>query len=328
MTPAFSITPTPVERARWVSESVGREVYVKREGATHALYGGNKARKLATLLADARAREATDLVSVGAAGSHHLLATAVHGRAAGFEVTAVVVPGPDSPEARDSLRATAAQGCRLLPVSGEWAAVPRLLGVLWALKRRGRRPYFLPPGGSSVVGALGYVAAVQELALQHARGELPEWPEAMVCVLGSGGMLAGLAAGVHLVGRPCRVVGVAVWSAWAAHRGALAWMARRTLTRAAGASAPCSLEVERGQLGAGYGQPTEAALEARSLFARDGVALDLTYTAKAAAGLLALARAPSGPRRLLFWHSLSSAPLGPLLEGGPPPSARVRALLR
>jgi 1-aminocyclopropane-1-carboxylate deaminase/D-cysteine desulfhydrase-like pyridoxal-dependent ACC family enzyme len=329
--PAFHLTPTPVELARHVSEALGREVYVKRDDMTHPLYGGNKVRKLAMLLAEARARGATDLVTVGAAGSSHVLATTVHGRAQGFEVTAYVVPRPHSTEAEETLRATVAQGCRLVATRSEWTAVPRLAHELLRLRLRGRRPWFIPPGGSSAVGALGYAHAVKELARQHAQGALPAWPDVMVCVLGSGGMLAGLAAGVRAVGLPCRVVGVGVWSAWAANRTALTWMARRTLALATGPGhtlpAP-ELEVDLGQLGAGYGHSTQAALEAQALFARDGVVLDTTYTAKAAAGLMALARSDPRPRRYLFWHSLSSAPLGPLLTSAPLPEPQVLALLR
>ncbi|MCY1082289.1 1-aminocyclopropane-1-carboxylate deaminase/D-cysteine desulfhydrase [Archangium lansingense] len=332
LSPAFALTPTPVQLAQHVSEALGREVYVKRDDQTHPAYGGNKARKLSMLLAEARARRATDLVLVGAAGSNHVLATTVHGRALGFAVTAFVVPRPHSPEAEESLRAAAALGCRLVPTRSEWTAVPRLAHELLRLRLRGRRPWFIPPGGSSSLGAVGYVRAVEELARQRANGELP-WPDVMVCVLGSGGMLAGLAAGVRAVGLPCRVVGVGVWSAWAANRMALTWMARRTLALANEPGrdspyAPPELEVDLSQLGAGYGHPTEAALEAQALFARDGVVLDTTYTAKAAAGLMALARADPRPRRFLFWHSLSSAPLEPLLGSGELPEPQVLALLR
>jgi D-cysteine desulfhydrase len=330
--PAFPIAPTPIEWAPHVSRALGCDVYVKREDRTHPLCGGNKARKLTMLLADARAQGATDLVTVGAAGSNHILATAFHGRALGFEVTAAVVPRPTSPEADAALRATVAQGCQLLPTSSEWAAVPRLWHTLRRLRRQGRRPYFIPPGGTSPVGALGYVHAVEELVAQHARGELPEWPDVMVCALGSGGLFAGLLAGVRTAGRPCRVVGVEIWSRWAANRTALAWLARRTLALALGPRAPSlqarELEVDPGQLGSGYGHPTEAAREAQALFAQDGVSLDLTYTAKTAAGLMALARSTPRPRRLLFWHSLATPPCPVPFDPSPPPAPEVLELLR
>ena len=59
------------------------------------------------------------------------------------------------------------------------------------------------------------------------------------------------------------------------------------------------------QLGAGYGRPTEAAAGATRLLARtEGILVDPIYTAKALAGLVALARdgALDG-RRVVFWHA-------------------------
>jgi 1-aminocyclopropane-1-carboxylate deaminase/D-cysteine desulfhydrase-like pyridoxal-dependent ACC family enzyme len=88
------------------------------------------------------------------------------------------------------------------------------------------------------------------------------------------------------------------------------------------------LEVDLAQLGAGYGCSTEAAREAQALFARDGVALDLTYTGKAAAALLALARAHPHPRRYLLWYSLPKALPGPLLAAGEPVPPELLRLLR
>jgi D-cysteine desulfhydrase len=145
-------------------------------------------------------------------------------------------------------------------------------------------------------------------------------------------MMAGLLAGVRAVGKPCRVVGVGVWSAWAANRGVLAWMARRALVLARGPGAPSlsarEVEVELGQLGAGYGYPTEAAREAQALFARDGVALELTYTGKAAAALLAIARTHPHPRRCLLWYSMPKAPPGPLLSSEALAQPELLRLLR
>ena len=84
------VNPTPLVLAEEVSSSVGCEVWVKRDDQTHPRYGGNKVRKLAPLLADARARGVTHVLTLGAAGSHHVLATAVHGGAMGLTVEAAL----------------------------------------------------------------------------------------------------------------------------------------------------------------------------------------------------------------------------------------------
>ena len=84
-------------------------------------------------------------------------------------------------------------------------------------------------------------------------------------------------------------------------------------------------------LGAGYGYPTPAGEEATRL-ARDyaGIVLDPTYTAKAFAGALWQVRARRA-EHVLYWHTLSGAPMAPLLadapgEGELPPRLRALAL--
>jgi 1-aminocyclopropane-1-carboxylate deaminase/D-cysteine desulfhydrase-like pyridoxal-dependent ACC family enzyme len=313
------VEPTPVQRAEHVSSAVGHEVWIKRDDLTHPRYGGNKLRKLVHLLADARARGATDLLTVGSVGSHHVLATAVHGRAFGLAVHAIVAPQPRTAHAVQTARASVAKGARLLPVGAGWQAPARAMVEVAALRAQGRRVYLLGPGGTSPLGTVGYLEAMRELAAQVAGGALPGWPDVVVCALGSGGTYAGLLAGARACGAPCKVVGVRITAPWMTSRPALAWLAGRAWAlaepgRGRARIASREVQVVSEQLGRGYGYPTEAGREAQALFARDGVALDPIYTAKAAAGLLALARHDPTPRRYLFWHTLSSAPLAPLLD--------------
>src|SRR5262245_61649799 len=64
------------------------ELWIKRDDESGVAYGGNKVRKLEFLLGEARARGARRLVTLGAIGSHHVLATAIYGKQAGFAVDA------------------------------------------------------------------------------------------------------------------------------------------------------------------------------------------------------------------------------------------------
>ncbi len=197
--------PTPVEPipAQFSLAVAGRELWVKRDDRTHAVYGGNKVRKLEWLLAGARACGAKRLVTLGAAGSHHVLATTYFGRREGFDVEAVLVPQPRTAHAVDVLRASLGLGLRAFPVRS-WGAAP------WAVARRmttGAR--FISVGGSSVLGSMGYVAAAHELAEQIRAGDAPK-PDVVVVALGSGGTAAGLAAGLAYEGLATRVVGVCV----------------------------------------------------------------------------------------------------------------------
>src|SRR5262249_49424066 len=137
----FGAYPTPLERVSSASvrSHSGCEFWIKRDDLTASLYGGNKVRKLEPILADARARGARCLVTMGAVGSHHVLATTLYGRAAGFDVHAVLVPQPRNDHVVTNVRAGLAAGLHPHPV-GSYAAVPFALAPLLAM----RGAYFVP----------------------------------------------------------------------------------------------------------------------------------------------------------------------------------------
>jgi len=306
----IGVYPTPVERI----EKLG--LWVKRDDLTNPDYGGNKVRKLERLLFEARRRGKRRIVTVGAAGSHHVLATALFGARAGFEVDAVLTPQRSTPHVTENLRADLGLGARLATARTYPGA------ALGMLARSGRDAYLVPVGGSNGVGALGYVDAAFELADQIEAGELPE-PDAVVVTVGSGGTAAGLAAGFALAGIRATVVGVLV----SAPAFLVAFWTRRLARhvfrqRARGAGAlvradPSSrLELTARYLGAGYGEPTDAGRHAMSVAADVGLSLDLTYTAKCFAAALDCVHSARFSN-VLYWHTLSSAPLAPLLEKAP-----------
>jgi 1-aminocyclopropane-1-carboxylate deaminase/D-cysteine desulfhydrase-like pyridoxal-dependent ACC family enzyme len=69
-------------------------------------------------------------------------------------------------------------------------------------------------------------------------------------------------------------------------------------------------------LGEGYGHPTQRGERATELLAREGLTLDATYTAKTFAAALDLVE-QGRFERVLYWHTLSSARLEPLLANAP-----------
>lgn len=316
--------PTPVERLDALSCG-NAELWVKRDDLTHPLYGGNKVRKLERLFAEARRRGKTRLVTVGAAGSHHVLATTVFGRREGFEVDAILVPQRRTVHVVTNLRADLAQGLR--PI-GRRTYVG---AALTALIRWGRDAYLVPMGGSNVVGSMGYVGAALELEAQVAAGAMPE-PDWAIVTVGSGGTAAGLAAGLALTKLRTRVLGVMVAPPAFAIGALTRWLARRCHARAGGRAARdaiARLTLRAEYMGAGYGEPTSRGEAATRRAAQVGLTLDPTYTAKAfAAALDEVERSTSNKRVLLYWHTLSSAPLAPLLENAPPEATLDARLLR
>jgi D-cysteine desulfhydrase len=309
--------PTPVEELTRLARG-GVSLWVKRDDRTASLYGGNKVRKLEYLLADARARGATRLVTVGAVGSHHVLATTLFGRQEGFDVEAALLPQPSTDHVVEVIRAGLGHGLRALPARTYVGAALTL-----ALRASSSDAYFVTVGGSDPLGSMGYVDAARELAEQVRRGELPE-PDVIVVALGSGGTVAGLAAGLEAEGLRSRVVGVVVadpawFVVWRTRRLARACL-RRAGVRGARGWLDRRLAVDRRWLGRGYGHPTDAGARATEIASASGLVLDPTYTAKTFAAALAQVESvadAAGRRVVLYWHTLSSAAVEPLLEGAP-----------
>ena len=335
--------PTPVRRLEGLPLGPG-ELWVKDDARSSPVYGGNKVRKLERSLGIALARGAKRIVTVGAAGSHHVLATTAFARRLGLETLAVLCPQPWSEHAEETLRLSLAQGLEVRVATAE-AWVPVRLA-----REIKRGDYVLPPGGSNLAGTLAFADAMHELAAQVTQGELPQ-PDVIVAALGSGGTVGGILAGVIDLGLPTRVVGVAVARGRVVSRALGIGLAAATLARTRPgislARVARSLVVDPTELGKGYGYPTPAGQAAIELAKQVGLDLDATYTAKAfsaALGLLdcrALPRKPatgskdaavrefSGrPLRVLYWHTLSAAPALLAAEAGVAPlPARLRALL-
>lgn len=314
---SFGHYPTPVERLSGLS-TAGCDLWIKRDDLTHPTYGGNKVRKLEKILDEARRRKAARILTVGAVGSHHVLATVVHGRAAGFDVEAVLVPQPRTAHVEQNLRADLARGLvahGVPPLFGgrPWAAYT--LAALAVAARLRRNVFYVPVGGSSVLGAMGYVDAAEELALQVRAGSMPE-PDLIVVTVGSGGTAAGLVAGLERAGLKSQVLGVVVGAPVFAVAFGARFLARRCARRIGvdPRRAAARLQIEPRYLGAGYGAPTEAGARAIERAAEHGLHLDPTYTAKTFAAALDVVGGAQH-KTVLYWHTLSSAPMAPLLEG-------------
>jgi D-cysteine desulfhydrase len=316
--PSLSLNlPTPVQRLEL--EGVGGRLWLKQDGLSHAKYGGNKARKLALLLEHAARVGARRVLTFGAAGSHHVLATATFAADFGLEVAAVLLPQPGTEHARSVLRRSLAAGLTPYPARSALAAV-------WSLVRHHRRgDYVIPPGGSNALGARAYALAVAELEEQVAQGAMPA-PDWIVNPLGSGGTAAGLLAGLATsrLPTPLLAVGVVGNPFAAAH---VRYLAARTLKLAGRAPLNAAwrrrLVVDASQVGPGYGFATNAGERATRDAAAVSLHLDPTYTAKAFAAALTLARGEhpfiTDAGKVLYWHTLD-ATAGAVTGGELPPA--------
>ncbi len=328
--------PTPVERLENVGKRLGVEVWIKRDDKTSPVYGGNKPRKLEFLLADARVRGRTTLVTCGGLGTNHGLATTIHGREHGFRVVLGLRTQPVDDHVRDKLRLFHAYGATMILLSGGTDAYER-----FEAEQQVERPetYFIPAGGSNPVGALGFVDAGLELARQVGRRELP-LPRTIFMATGTCGTLAGLVLGLRLAGLATRVIGVQVASPRFANPGVALELAQASLRllRDRDPSVPdvplsvADFRLDTDHFGPGYGHPTDSARDAVALVQEaEGITLDLTYTGKAFGALSdhVNARRADGPMArvsspkselaevgpILFWNTFNSADLSGIADG-------------
>lgn len=308
--------PTPLEPLDRLRAALGGgpRIWAKRDDLTGFALGGNKARKLEYLVAQAREEGADTLVTVGAAQSNHARQTAAAAAKAGLgSVLVLRVPQGASADYRTSGNVLLDRlfGTKLVFVDEtetdphpERAAAEQAVA---RLRDEGKRPFLIPSGGSTAIGALGYVSAYVELA-QQATDARVEFSEIFVAS-GSGGTQAGILAGRALLPGPGPSIrGVAVAPGAAELADEIAELARDTLTLFGddAAAIDTSVDLDPDHVGEAYGALTDDGVEALELFARtEGILLDPVYTAKAAAALLTRIRrgAIADDAEVLFWHT-------------------------
>jgi D-cysteine desulfhydrase len=302
---ALCTTPTPVARL----DALANELWIKRDDLSANPIGGNKVRALEFLLGGLVS--GSRVVTVGAAGSTHALSVATFGAALGLEVRV----GRWRQEMNDAAERVSMRTARLAAAAPIFVAVP--VAYAWAVWQNVCGAKWIPAGGSSPLGILGHVNAGLELVQQIESHLLPE-PRTVIVPLGTGGTMAGLALAFAIAGRRIRVVGARVVPRVVAnlrhvHRLAhgTARLIERFAVTAVKRPTDDSMHIAHGEYGGAYGRETAAARAAKEqLEAMHGIRLDSTYSAKAFAEALTLARAPSAAADpLLFWLTFDARTL-------------------
>jgi 1-aminocyclopropane-1-carboxylate deaminase/D-cysteine desulfhydrase-like pyridoxal-dependent ACC family enzyme len=297
--------PTLVEPMPRLSAVLGGgpRLFIKRDDAIPFGFGGNKVRKLALVAARAQQEKADTLITAGGVQSNHARATAA--AAARLGMRAVLVAN-GRPPARKTANALLDEllGADVIYVESREERMPRIQALAERLRADGRRPFAIPIGASTPLGALAFALGVAELVDQ-----MPA-PDVIVHSTSSGGTQAGLVAGCRLLGLSTRVIGVsaddASSSLQAQVRAIVSGVADLLDIDPATLARGTAIEVDDKFVGGGYGVPTDESREAIELAARtEAIFLDPTYTAKAMAGLLAYVRRRqlTEGQTVLFWHT-------------------------
>jgi D-cysteine desulfhydrase family pyridoxal phosphate-dependent enzyme len=289
--------PTPIEEMTRLQAALGGgpRLLVKRDDAIPFGFGGNKVRKLEFAIAEAIEAGADTVITLGGVQSNHARATAAAAARAGLRCVLILNGEPPAkPTANALLDRLLGAEIEYIPSRAERAEAAERVGA--RLLAEGRKPFFLPLGASTPVGALGFF---------HAVGEMKEQgivPDVIVHACSSGGTQAGLIAGVSHNLLATRVIGVSADDSAPDIEATV----RRIVKGIDSLMFDFKVEVDDTRVGDGYGIPTEASHEAQQLAARtEGLFVDHTYTAKALGALISYVREEkfSPEQTVLFWHT-------------------------
>jgi len=303
--------PTPIQRLeRFADIPEEVEIWVKRDDLTGVELTGNKIRKLEFLLADALDQGCDTLITCGGLQSNHCRATALIGARLGLKVH-LLLRGDEPSVLEGNLFLDHLCGATVsyVPVS-DWPNHATMAEELQDhYRKKSRKAYYIPVGGSDEMGLWGYIAACQELQSDFER--LNFNPDYIVLATGSGGTQGGLVLGKALMDLSPRVVAFNVSDDGAYFdrkiRADVSLWKRRFNCE----TDETKLEIitAEGYLGRGYGVASDPVYDCiRDLARSDGIILDPVYTGKAFHGLVQeLKRGADGQlpgaRTILFIHT-------------------------
>jgi 1-aminocyclopropane-1-carboxylate deaminase/D-cysteine desulfhydrase-like pyridoxal-dependent ACC family enzyme len=318
----LAILPTPLVAAPRLAQAMGAgALYLKRDDLTGFAIGGNKARPLEFLVAAAVTDRADTLVTGGAPGSNFCAAVAAAALWAGLRCELVLAGQPPSlPGPALALALSWGATVRWTGSAERDSVDDQLPRAAAALSSGGHRPYLIPRGGASGLGAIGYALAAFELQEQLAA--IGVAAVRAVVAVGSGGTLAGLVAGNVLLGRPWTLVGGSVSRPVEDAAPRVLALARECARLMAGAgvldhgaggtasgqgrTVPGTAEPTPGDVmvvdarGPGHGLPSpEGVAAAEQAMRTEGLMVDPVYTAKA----LSLVPRYADGGDMVFWHT-------------------------
>lgn len=311
--------PTPVKKLDILGQTLNLEhLYIKQDGLTAAPFGGNKIRKLEFLLGNALRKGAEEIFTFGYAGSNHALATAIYAKQLGLKSVSMLIPQPNAHYVRRNLLTSHYNDVEFHQYPNKRLLAWGARYQKWLHKRKkGKPPYIIPPGGSSPLGATGFVNAACELNQQIKDNEIPE-PDIIFVPLGSAGTFVGLQIGIKILGLKSKLIPVRVVDRQFLKKQMVVDLFSQTVDllhssdlsfpRLNTAGMAHELEIREHYLGDGYAQFTIKGLEAIDFFKEtENIQLDGTYTGKAAAALIDDAQAGwLKDKKVLFWNTLNA----------------------
>jgi L-cysteate sulfo-lyase len=205
----FSILPTPISKLENISAKYNANIYCMRDDLTGFAFGGNKTRKLDFLIADAKTQGYDTLIGVGANQSNFCRMTAAAGKVAGLEVHLLLSgPKPEKPTANLMLDYLFGAVVHHTNATENATIEEESKQLEKELTQLGKKVYCMPMGGSTPLGAMGYLKAFGEI-MDYSRNNTIQFDKIFLSS-GSGGTQAGLILGQMLCKWKRQIIGISV----------------------------------------------------------------------------------------------------------------------
>jgi D-cysteine desulfhydrase len=280
--------PTPMEEAPRLADKIGlSKLFIKRDDLTGLAGGGNKARKLEYDFALIVNGGFDVVITAGGIQSNHARMTAAAARKLGLNVK-LVLGGPDFEIIKGNLLFDVLFGAEIRYLVDDDANDHLTIAMeKWAneLLSKGHKPFIIPIGGSTGLGALGYVKAMHEVAGQFGGGKVQ-----IILGVGSCGTFAGTILGSKIFLPDSRVIGVSI-----SRSSAAIDVRTKEIIRESAQLIDYKIDVDKlavecydnyfSEYGVITKECEQAILDCANL---EGILLDPIYTGKVMAGLIGL----------------------------------------
>ncbi len=302
-------TNSPLQHLKRLSKLLNHPIYMKRDDLNGIGMGGNKLRKLEFLLADAVAKSATRIITVGALQSNHARLTAFVSRIANLEIDLVLKKSVDNEHSsylnNGNMVLNHILDAHIHSIPNDERVSSYIHNLIQELEAKGEIPYFIPVGGSNMLGSLGYARAAIELE-EQARCLGISFSN-IALASGSGGTHAGLLAGYHYLNKQIHIQAYNVQT----EREPL-WRETNFLANEVAHQLNCTTNIHENEnhlsneyVGEGYGLLNPETLACIKLVAKtEGILLDPVYTGKAFTGFVQdIQNGKYGKEPALFIHT-------------------------
>lgn len=300
--------PTPFEELKRLSDEIGGpRIWIKRDDLTGLSFGGSKTRSLETLIGQAVEEGADTIITCGPMTSNHVRLTAAAANKLGLSAILVLKNDDKMNKPQGNMLLNTMLGAELVFANVDTLAELEdvMADLAVSLRKKGAKPFIIPGGGYSPVGAAGYLTLMAELLEQSKANNITI--DSIIFAAGSGCTQSGLIVGNKYYNAGIEIIGLTINREKEVLIDRIHHDVVKTFSLL-----ELDLAIEKDEvnvlddyLGPAYAVPSDEGLKAIDKLARlEGVILDPCYTGKAMAGVIDLAsRRFNADQNIVFIHT-------------------------